>query len=518
MTATSVATSAPRARSPRRPRDWWLVAAWLGALAVVRAGTLQERDPYWQIRAGLENLDGQPLVRPDAWSWDPVSNPFSQTSPAWNDALGLAYRTAGFAGFFVISTLSLFAYLALLVAIARRLGARPLPLLGGSALVLLAALPMLSPRATLVAQSLFLLGVLLTDRWRLARRRTLPLDLAVVAGGGFVLAWAGSWLHLSWVLLAPASAVAWAVLWWATPEVTTWRRWSLVAASGAGLCLGVLAGPYGTSAWAFSEAVRAACDGVVVEWVGIFTPGLVLRWAPVGLAALAGAGLAAAWVVRRWRHRGTDPRVGLVAALVVLALPAALAAVDAIRFVGVALLALAPVAAMAATALADRARLRAAAEPPTGAFRSARLRMWSQGAPWRVVLALVIVLVSPLVVLAAFALGRPLAQTPLVEALPRGCRLVSDAGSAGPVILLRPDVTVWIDGRADYWGRERNLAAIDVLTSPDVATPAVAGATCALLDAGSDVSTAALASGLDASPGWTRVATSGSSTLWVRKA
>lgn len=45
---------------------------WLGSLALVRAGSVEEHDPSWQAQAGMEWLDGAALQRPDSWSWTPV--------------------------------------------------------------------------------------------------------------------------------------------------------------------------------------------------------------------------------------------------------------------------------------------------------------------------------------------------------------------------------------------------------------------------------------------------------------
>ena len=128
---------------------------------------------------------------------------------------------------------------------------------------------------------------------------------------------------------------------------------------------------------------------------------------------------------------------------------------------------------------------------------------------------LVLVVVSPLVVFAGARSGRP-PEAAALGALPEGCRLVSDPASAGPVILLRPDVRVWIDTRADYWGRERNALALDVLTGSDTSVPAVAGATCALLSGAADLPTAGLASALDADPAWQRRTEVGGVRVWVR--
>ncbi len=242
-------------------------------------------------------------------------------------------------------------------------------------------------------------------------------------------------------------------------------------------------------------------------------PAWRLRWVPVAAVSLAGASAGVVWVLRR--RRTSDPRVGLVAGLLVLAGPAALGGLVGIRFIGLSLLALAPLAALGATALADRAHRRAAADEPTGAFRNERVRHWTDGRPWRVVLTMVLVVVSPLVVLAGARSGRP-PEAATFGALPRGCRLVSDPASAGPVVLLRPDVRVWIDTRADYWGRQRNTEALEVLTGSDTTVPAVAGADCALLTGATGLPIAGLANALDADPAWERRAEVGGTRVWVR--
>lgn len=495
---------------------WLLPATALGSIAVVRASVLDERDPYWQVRAGVENLAGAPLVRPDSWSWAPVAGDFTQTSPAWNDALGLAWLVAGFGGFFVLTLTSLLAYVVVVLALARRLGARPLPALAGALLCLLPALPMLSPRATLVAQTLFLAALLGADRLR----RRLPdapvaAVLVTVAVGGFVIAWAGMWLHLSWLLLAPALWLSMVVLLLATPAPTG-RRLLAGVGGGGGLLAGVLTGPYGFDAWALSRAVQRACEGIVLEWAPATSAGLWLRWLPTVLLAVVIAGWVTRSVVRRWPHRGHETAVRLEAALLVLALPAALGGFLAIRFVGVGLLALAPLAAVGATRVAARVRERADAQDPTGPFRHQRVRFWSHGRPWRVVITLVVVLVSPLVLLAGATLGRPLALQAALPALPQGCRLLSDPAAAAPVLLLRPDVRVWIDTRADYWGRERNLEALEVLRSDDTAQPAVAGATCLLLDSSAGIDTSRIVAAVGADPAWTPAFDGGGVRVWVR--
>ncbi|MBM6400935.1 hypothetical protein [Phycicoccus sonneratiae] len=497
-------------------RGWLLPWLALAALAIVRAGVVDERDPYWQVRAGLENLRGAPLSRPDSWSWAPVDRLFTQTSPAWNDALALGWRTARSAGLFTVSLASMLLFTTLVLVAARRLGARPLPALGGVLAVLLLALPMVSPRATLVAQSLFLAAVLGTDRLRVPAQRVPAVVVGALALlGGVVVAGAGSWVHLSWLLLAPALWLAVLVLCLATPDLGRARTVAATLGAGAGLLLGVLVGPYGTRAWEVTRTVQDAADGVILEWMPPTAAGLAARWVPTAVVALVLAGAGAVHTARRWGGRAGDPRVGLAAALLVLAMPAAVGGFLGVRFVGLALLTLAPLAGVGATRLAGRAGARARAEVPTGAFRSPVVRRWSVGGPWRVVGWLTLALLSPLVLLAGARLGRP-AEAAVLDALPRGCRLVSDPASAGPVLLLRPDVRVWIDTRADYWGAARNREALEVLAGRSTDVPAVTGATCAMLSA-ADLPTGDLAAAFDADPRWRATASAPGLRTWVRR-
>jgi hypothetical protein len=465
----------------------------------------------------MENLEGQPLVRPDSWSWDPVDALFVQTSPGWNDVLGLAWQSVGWAGLFVVSAASIGLYFVIATLLARRLDARPLPTLVGILACVSLALSMVSPRATLAAQTLFMAGLLVVDVWRHHLPKPLTLALASVAGAAALIAWVGSWIHLSWLALAPATAFCWAVLWFATPGLSRPRAAALAAAGAAGACVGALLGPYGTDAWRYSTQVQGATSGLVVEWLGVLTPGLALRWLPAALvgAGIAGAGLV--WAARRWRSGSADHRIGLVAALCCVALPAAVASVSAIRFVGIALLAVAPVAGAAATALWDRVRVRAAESPPGGIFRSDRVRFWSEGTRWRNVLAMVLVVLSPGAVLLAFPLSRPLPELAIVDQLPAGCRLFSNPSIAGPVLLLRPDVQVWVDTRFDYWGPARTTEALQALASSNLDAMPFTGATCIMLATDQIVDGEALIAELDRDPTWKAEPTDGPVRVWVRE-
>ena len=498
-------------------RAWLLVAGGFGGLALVRAGSIEERDPYWQVRAGLDNLGGDPLIRADSWSWQSVPTDFVQTSPGWNSALGLVWEGAGFVGLFAIALLAIGSQLVVSVALSHRLGARPLPMLLGLGATCGLGLAFLSPRASLASQTLFMAAVLGADLWR-DRRSAAGPSVVGVAFAALVVATFGSWIHLSWVLLGPALSMSVGALWLTSGNWSWPRRATLVLATTTGVTVGVFAGPYGIDALRLSNSVRQATEGLVVEWVGMLTPGLIWRWLPTGVFALLLVGYALV-VLWRGRHDFLDERrVSLTLALLIPAAPAALAGFAGIRFIGVALLLMGPIASLAATAWADRVARRRAEHPPRGVMRSQRVHFWADGQRWPGVITGVLVVLSPLVLLMTLPLAKPMPEYLMVNRLPTNCRLLSNPGTAAPVILLRPDVTVWWDGRYDFYGRALNVRALQVLSGDQAQGPVLDESTCVLLDSDDQITTDRLARALDASPAWRPAGAEGSLRLWVRPA
>ncbi len=496
--------------------DWWLIAGWIAAAAFALAGTVQDTDPYWQIRAGEENLDGVPLARPDTWSWAPVDGLFYPNSPAWNVVLALAWRALGPWGLYLLTAATIAASLAIVAWLARRIGARTVPLVVVILAVTAAALPVFSPRAALPAHLLFLIGVAAAVRWSdRASRVPATLNVLVALAFSFVLSATGNWVHLSWPLLAVASLVAWSVLWGLDRRLTTRTTVALVGGGGVGLLTGVLVGPYGTDVLERSSAVVDACRGIVTEWITPFEPAFGLRWWPLAISVVAVTVVAVAWCVRALRVRHTDPRLPLIAALTTSTVPYAVAGLGAIRFVMVAYLTIAPVLAVGVSMVAVRIHGRVTPPPPDARYLRRRLPEWTSGRFWRVVLWLVLALVAPVAVVAGSNHAVPLTHE-TDQLLPRGCRAFGSTIDMAPILLERPDVTVWIDGRADYWGRERNLLAAGYLSRLDQQTLVPPGTTCVVLsDIATDPGLAALTAALDASPDWRRVPGTTGATLWL---
>lgn len=216
-----VSAHAPGISAARTPRRFWRLPsasaiAWLGmvALAAVRAGTSEERDPYWEARAGIENLQGLPLVRPDTWSWDPAGGDWYQNSPGWNDVLGGAWLVGGFWGLYLVGFATILALFGLLYMISRRMGAHPFGAFGAVVLAFAGAVPMVSARATMAVQVLLLIGICLPMWWRgLLSRHSAAVNGLAMGLLGAVVAAVGNGIHLSFIVLGPMLAAGWAVYW-----------------------------------------------------------------------------------------------------------------------------------------------------------------------------------------------------------------------------------------------------------------------------------------------------------------
>jgi hypothetical protein len=503
------------AAASTRTQRWDLLILWayLISLAAIRAGHIDERDPYWQIRAGMENLTGVPLARPDTWSWSGVEGNWYPNSPLWNMLLALSYQAGGFWGFFLLSATSIVLLGVIVHLLARRLGARPLPGLLGLLVVAAAAYPMLSARATTLVQVLLLVAVYVALR---ISDRASSAPVGLLAGLTFVTAVAlstlGNWIHLSFLLLAPALALVWAAIWMLTPGLGAGRRWTLIGLGAFGWMFGVALSPYGLLLGvARMRAVRAACQGLLVEWgspLSPYAPRQSLFMLVIALLLTGGSG----WLLyRRWRAGGP---VRELVALTLIGVPAALAGTGAIRFLGVALLTLAPIASVAATRASDVLRVRLGAWPTRERLRE-RLCDYSSGRFWRIVLTASLVVLIPGTVVLAAQHGEP-AEAGVLARLPSGCHLFSRPGIGSVAVLLRPDVPVWMDGRADFFGRGMLLQAYSYYGG-DSAAPVPDGTTCVIVDLGTDA-TPALGQRLKASPSWRLDAAEGNYELWLPSA
>ncbi len=493
----------------RQPRADRIVAvAMLLLFALARAGGFEERDPYWEARAGVENLAGQPLLRPDTWSWSGVGGDWYQNSPLWNDILGLGWLAGGFWGLFAVTLLLIGGYLLLAFFLGLLLGGRPLPALAAVILTVSPAISMISPRGTLVVEVL-ILGAVAVAVWAakgpLARGGTALAATAVLIGSA---AWStvGNWMHLSFLMISPAMAVVLIPVWWLAPLPRA-RRVAVILASGIGWAVGPVASPYGlVQGLQHSSEVARVCEGLILEWVSPFSENSHPVFWLMAVVAILVAVAITWWLV--WRLRGGDRSVAMggLLALSLIGVPAALAGLTAIRFLGVALLTLAPVAAVAATDAVGMLRrwLREHSHPG--------LLARTQGDYWRPLVAAAVVVLLPwaLVVGSNHAVPKELSA---VEKLPAGCILFAPGGLSATAVLTRPDVKVWIDGRADFYGRAHLILTYRYffLETPQLVPEQ---ATCLMMDRKAKESDQ-LAAALLASPDWRVIAEDDRYVVWV---
>jgi hypothetical protein len=523
-----------RARVLRRLVPSSSAIAWMSmvVLAAVRAGTFEERDPYWEARAGLENLRGVPLARPDTWSWAPLNHDFFPNSPAWNVMLGIAWWVGGFWGLFVLGFLAIFGFFAVTYLLARKLGAHPLGALAGIVAGFVFAVSMISYRGTLGVQILLVVGLLIPPWWRPRLERLSPWANGVAfLVIGAALGTVGNWIHLSFFYLGPALAVSWGVYWLASDWPGSWRvrlhdprRWALTLSGAAGLILGSLATPYGVAGTIErSRETAAACAKYIMEWVSPFDRGLLsgspvlLTWPIAAVLAMISVVWLGRWWIVRVRGGSIDNRFALISSIATLAVPLAVAGDFALRFLGSSILLFMPVWGTAITWLAHRLKERADGLAPDHRFKETALR-WTQTVSWRRVLTIVwSLLFLPSLWLSLGGHSRPI-ETAAIESLPTGCRLFTTASIAGPTILLREDVLVWLDGRADYYGQQRLEEAQSYFTGVG-ATAAPPGATCAVLPAiGQSTSLPLATARLNADPAWTLLGSYNRFDVWVRTA
>jgi hypothetical protein len=263
-----------------------------------------------------------------------------------------------------------------------------------------------------------------------------------------------------------------------------------------------------------SRVVSEICQGIYVEWTSVVAAvGLgEFRWIPICAVALLVALGSGLWAVRLVRRNGRfDPRARLVVPLALFAVPMTVVGVGSVRFLAVGMLAILPVAAAAATGLVDAVHER---QRVGGSLSRPKFVEYASGRFWVTVLTGVSIVLAPLAAISAANGARP-PEARVAELLPEGCSLFSDPDSAGPIILTRPDVKVWIDGRADFYGRQHLIDAKRTYAAID---PMPEGANCALLplDAAPG-KTFLLARALDSDPAWDRMATLDGYALWVRR-
>ncbi|GAB3614527.1 hypothetical protein [Humibacter ginsengisoli] len=519
-TATSVPKAVRREAAERlralftSERSRWAVVvlvAWVEVGALF-SGSI-ERDTFWETRAGLENLVGIPIARADTWSWS-ATGIWYPNSPAWNILLALGWNSSGWWGLAIVAILTCGTLITVLLVVARHAGARALPTLVVVAPLALVGSSSLSGRATVAVMVLLGASSLFAGWWSGRARRQRARTAAVGAGAaGFALSLIGNWVHLSFMPVSALVALSWTVAWCFAPGLPRRTRLGMAAAAAGGLFLGCVCSPYGIALTvARSEAVAAACQGIITEWWSL--PVAMAKGSPalvvVMLIGLTVSVLSCVTLVMRIRRRGAVlPGDVALIALSVMSVPFSLAGLTAARFVFPGLFLALPALAVASTDVVGRLRRRIVREHPEP---SSRLRIYTTGRAFSHALVAAMIVMIPLAATSVATSVVPV-EVMLARQLPAGCQLFSEPGTAGPVLLDRPDVKVWIDGRADFYGHA-HLVQFQRIGAGHAPIPK--GTTCIILPTTTDDGAPSpVAAALDRSGVWQHVASAGRLALWL---
>jgi hypothetical protein len=444
---TTAGQQAPRAsdhelQRAARGRAWLL--AWLALLpiVIVRAGVLAEGDTFWQIRVGLLTVAHHSIPATDTFSWTMHGKPYQQNSWGFDVLVAIAYRLGGLPGAAILCALITLGMMALVLALARKLG--------GSATVTAIAFLLASPllvgfltaRPQLVDYAAVPALVLLL---RAIERQHLRW-VAVVLTGLLTAVWIN--LHAE-ALLAVAIAGASAAVLLALARRDS--RWRYAAAAAAAAALGCLANPYGIGVLHQASQVQADSSGLITEW------------APLDPASpmqdlMVAAGVAA--LIIAWRRREAVMAAALAVCLA--------GSVEAIRFLPFVVILAVPLLAASVSVLPDRIRR----------YLTSRRVMFQRCGALGMVAIVVLALPS------LTHIGRPEPSTypaALVADIPHGCRLFTTDLVGDYVILARPDVLVSLDGRNSLYGRALLLAEERTLHGLGNLSRGLAGAGCVLV-------------------------------------
>jgi hypothetical protein len=446
----------------------------VGALeGVMHMAAPGDTDILWGARSGIDVLRTGRLPHIDTYSWTAHGRTWIPNSWAWNVVLGALYKAAGMAGFAIAACLVGGCLGVVISALAKRAGAKPLPTIIVFAGVGAFALGG-TPRATSVS-AVVAPFVLLAVPALLTASRTRWLRL-LVALAGVQVAWAN--LH-SGALLGPVVVGAYG-LGIAVRQQPDARRRAVARLSVTVAALGACcaATPYGFATVSHSLEVRSSSTGLIEEWRH-YSLGMLLT--PTGALAALAVLLALGIAYRAKRCE----RVFVL--LVMLALT-----LSAVRFTATLLVFVIPELALGLSRLVIRPlvlRLAAAV----------------------VVTGLLGVILNWLT---SFQHAEEVWASPrLVAELPSGCRLVNDYAAGGSVILHRPDVPVFIDGRNDMYGRRLTEQAFVLLQDRPGTTAWLDehGVTCVLAQKSDSITKR-----LQTSAGWRTVDSDAVRVLLVR--
>lgn len=410
-----------------RLRTWVLAMLPLALIVAARAGVIGEGDPFWETRAGLDIFDGQPIIHYDTWSWVHTTDKWIPNSWLWNVLMGAAWKMGGFAAIGITMMIAGAGLFVVLVRQCRRYGADVWAAGLACAIGSLGVAAWITGRPNTATFIAYVVELAIAARLFDERRssRVAAWSIAIVAVQALTIN-----LHLgAESLIGP--------LVFAGVGSLVQRRKDLSLAlcvksalPAVACTLGTVLNPIGLDVFQHALFVRSQSASVITEWQpGVNDPrGVVLIIAGIWAIVLA------------WRAGRGHVAGALVCAIV--------AAVSAVRFEPFVALLVIPEYAVWFSQLV---RKHAIAHERVGLL---------------IVEAVFCLALLPLAIEGLVAPGQPASprfSVKMVRAIPGDCKLFNGPLDGGLVELLRPGMKVAMDGRNDFFGKERVLEQRDVL-------------------------------------------------------
>lgn len=394
-------------------------------ISLSRTIAIAEPDSFWQIRSGQDFLEHPQFMTPDSYSWSAEGKEYLSNSWLWNVLLGVVYGMASFGGVTALVGIYVGSILSLTVYYLRLRNTDWVHIFVGVALVSVFLGKWFSARPQINDYLLLVVGLIIIHK--LAQKHPAYLFMAL----GFVMV---LWNNLH--LTGPVGAICFGGAYFLIQYNHTLKvlsKGTLYAVLRSmslvlfllGLCLLT---PYGVSGMTKSFETASASSGLISEWASpwdisepsnIYSALTLLfilipmvyavkekRWVEmVYLVGLFGVGSYQA----RW-----------IPFVIIMALPYICGRLGGLSFSGM-----------------------------------ARFTPYAKVAAFSVILATVAM--GTTTFFTEDKVSRGNYGYALLEYVPSDCKLYNDVSFGGPMILMRPEVKVSMDGRNDLYGRDEYL-------------------------------------------------------------
>lgn len=394
-------------------------------ISLTRTIVIAEPDSFWQIRSGQDFLDDPQFLTPDTYSWSAFGKEYLSNSWLWNVLIGGVYSIASFSGVAILVGLYVGLLLTLTSGYLRSRNIDWKYIFVGIAIVSVLLGKWFTSRPQINDYVLLVLGMLVIQK--LSKKP--PVYLFMVLGT-IILLWNN--LHLT----GPVGALCFGGMYF----VSQYRKTSplfgketiCVMLRSVFLIIFLLAlcllTPYGVSGITKPFETASSSTGLISEWISPWD--MSENSNLLSAVALLAIVFPAVWAVKEKKWVELTYLLGLFAV-----------GSYQVRWVPFVIL-------MALPYICE-------------SMKKIPLSRVDRFTPFIKVAALAIILATLATGATTFFTDDKVSRGnygyALLNQVPSDCKLYNDVSFGGPMILMRPEVKVSIDGRNDLYGREEYL-------------------------------------------------------------